>query len=384
MPHLDEGLLNALLDHELDETERLAAEGHLAACGDCRRLLDEVKALATEADRLVATVELPPARAAAAGGPPLDPASPSVGTEAQLTTEKALGARRPRTAPRWRSIAWAASVVLAAGLGWYVSDLRIAPHDQTLGDARREVGYNQAPARPESAPVPSMKTAEAPAPAPAQAAPAPALAGGRTPVAQATSNQPTKPARADAEARDLLATGVSEGVSSAAKVSPPAAPPSAAPALGLERSGQVLMPRNATTVAKEAKDADESGFREVPMEEAVRTLAGSIRLVDGLQPDHILRGTGNGVSGADPALPLVRVVYQDPPGRELWLDQQRPLVDEGARLRASAGLLVGDTVVTRGPDGLSSLRWIDEHGFRLALTGFLPADSLHSLMLRVH
>jgi hypothetical protein len=76
----------------------------------------------------------------------------------------------------------------------------------------------------------------------------------------------------------------------------------------------------------------------------------------------------------------------DPPGRELWLDQQRP--EERANERVAAGraattLLAGDTLVTSASDGARSLAWINQNGFRLALTGFLPADSLRALARRV-
>ena len=60
MPHLDEGLLNALLDNELDEAETRAAQAHLASCPECHRQYEEARALAIEAERLVALVEVPP------------------------------------------------------------------------------------------------------------------------------------------------------------------------------------------------------------------------------------------------------------------------------------------------------------------------------------
>jgi anti-sigma factor RsiW len=59
MSHLDEGQLTALLDHELTAAERSAVEAHLMACEECRRLFEEVKAFATEADGLVTAIELP-------------------------------------------------------------------------------------------------------------------------------------------------------------------------------------------------------------------------------------------------------------------------------------------------------------------------------------
>jgi hypothetical protein len=122
------------------------------------------------------------------------------------------------------------------------------------------------------------------------------------------------------------------------------------------------------------------------MEAAVRILGGSIRLVDGMTPTGVLVGPGTLVSGADPGLEIVRVVYDDPPGRELWLDQQRPRenrneLDAGGR--GATTLLLGDTLVVTGTGAQRGLRWIHQSGFRLGLTGFLPADSLRALARKV-
>ncbi len=134
------------------------------------------------------------------------------------------------------------------------------------------------------------------------------------------------------------------------------------------------------------RDQAIGGFQPTAMEAAVRMLGGSIRLVDGLTPIKVMVGPGSVVSGADPRQAVIRVVYMDPPGRELWLDQQRP--EEGAMEPAAAGLaattlLAGDTLVTPVAGGARSLTWIHQSGFRLALTGFLPADSLRELARRV-
>jgi hypothetical protein len=126
-----------------------------------------------------------------------------------------------------------------------------------------------------------------------------------------------------------------------------------------------------------------TGFRQVQMEEAVRTLGGSIRLMDGLEVERILLGPGSLNGAADPSVALVRVVYEDPPGRELWLDQQRPPFAE-QKVGAAYAPLPGDTIMSREGSGPMRVRWIDEHGFRLALTGFLATDSLHAMIRRVH
>jgi hypothetical protein len=96
-----------------------------------------------------------------------------------------------------------------------------------------------------------------------------------------------------------------------------------------------------------------------------------------MTPRRIMAGAGNA---------LVRVVYEDPPGRELWLDQQRPMtVGDHDQVPAPGvtTLLPGDTIALVLNQGARSLRWLDQAGFRLGLTGFLPTDSLRLLARRI-
>src|SRR5213593_1334014 len=98
MSHVDVGTLHAYLDGELTPVERARLEAHVAECVACRTRLDEERALIERASSLLGLAQ-PPERAV----PPLH----------QL--------RRPRLAWRLRvPVAWAASVVLALGLGYYV------------------------------------------------------------------------------------------------------------------------------------------------------------------------------------------------------------------------------------------------------------------------
>src|SRR5207249_2573904 len=100
MSHVDEGTLHAYLDGELPSAERAALEAHLADCATCRANLTEERAL-----RERATAVLGSARPAERPAPPLE----------QLR-------REPQGSP-WRvrrSFAWAASIALALGLGYYM------------------------------------------------------------------------------------------------------------------------------------------------------------------------------------------------------------------------------------------------------------------------
>jgi anti-sigma factor RsiW len=100
MSHVDDGALHAYLDGELLPVERARLETHVAECPACRTRLEEERALVQRASGLLGLAQ-PPERAV----PPLH----------QL--------RRARLAWRLRvPIAWAASVVLALGLGYYAGD----------------------------------------------------------------------------------------------------------------------------------------------------------------------------------------------------------------------------------------------------------------------
>jgi hypothetical protein len=86
----------------------------------------------------------------------------------------------------------------------------------------------------------------------------------------------------------------------------------------------------------------------------------------------------------------VRLVYTEPSGRRLQLDQQRlPQARDTSRLaRARAvppalGLGYGDTLVTAGPAGEARVRWLDRSGLWLSLIGNMPADSLRALLARI-
>lgn len=368
MSHLDDGLLNALLDNELDEAERRAAESHLADCPECRRQFEEARGFAGEADRLVALVEVPPGRKP--GSVP--------GT--------APGGSTGWPWPRWRALAWAATVVLAAGFGWFASGVQ-----RSAGDGVRDERYVKESRREESKPAD-------PAPQPA-AVPAPRE--GATPLAE---REPRR--RQERLDRPVAQTGVAPALAAAdalkdrdsastvtgqialrgnreevAKQSVDGAPGAPTASFGNAAAAEAPAPGRAAAALK----ATAAEFRTVGMEEAVRTLEGSIRLVDGLEPKRILNGPGSTMPGADTSRPVIRVVYEDPPGRELWLDQQRPATEDDRAFRAKArNLLPGDTVMTSIRGGMHGVRWIDQHGFRLALTGFLQGDSLRAIIARVH
>ncbi len=135
MSHVDEGALHAYLDGELPPGERTALEAHLAQCEACRGRLSDERALVERSSALLGAV-----RPVERPIPPFE----------QIR-------RQPKRSP-WRvriSFAWAASIVLALGLGYYLAPVarqapeqtelpRIATQDQPANAAPAPAARNEA------------------------------------------------------------------------------------------------------------------------------------------------------------------------------------------------------------------------------------------------
>ncbi|HEU5260996.1 MAG TPA: zf-HC2 domain-containing protein [Gemmatimonadales bacterium] len=101
MSHVDDGTLHAYLDGELAPAEAQGVAAHVAQCPACRTRLDEERALIARADQLLG-LAAPPDR--------------------QVPPFRA-GDSKPPARLWWRvrlPIAWAATVVLALGVGMYL------------------------------------------------------------------------------------------------------------------------------------------------------------------------------------------------------------------------------------------------------------------------
>ena len=103
-------------------------------------------------------------------------------------------------------------------------------------------------------------------------------------------------------------------------------------------------------------------------------LGGQIRLIDGLTPDRVESGPGTAVAGADPALPLVRIVYA---AGGVILEEQRPLGHAGERQESSSKAALGAAA-----PGVATA-WQERGGIRFVVTGSVSADSLRALGARV-
>jgi hypothetical protein len=105
-------------------------------------------------------------------------------------------------------------------------------------------------------------------------------------------------------------------------------------------------------------------YLRVGLDEAAKQLGGPVHVIEGMTPQFIGLTRGQLVAGADPARPVVRVVYLDSRGRMILLDQQR------TRAGQAPGAAAG------------SLRWVTGD-VMLYLRGEPSQDVLRSLQGRV-
>lgn len=294
MSHPDEGTMQMLLDGELDAEERARVESHLRSCAPCATRLAEARGFMEEADRLVEVLAVPE-----------QPASPR-----RASTRRTL----------IRTLAWAASIVLAVGVGyWGRGPGPVTPTSVMLQEPDGPLTTNTGPTTVQPAPTP-------------RAAATPATA--RPPV----------------EAKAVGAVG----------------------AVGGARANELAREPPAAPAEKVARTAEEpvSAWRVISMEEGVRMLGGQIRLIDGLSVDRVETGPGTAVPGADPAVAVVRVVYAS---GTVTLDEQRPATPAAARREAAADAVAG--AVTQ--PGVTA--WQERGNVRFVVTGSVTPDSLRAL-----
>ena len=381
MSHVDDGTLHAYLDGELTPVERARLEAHVAECAACRTGLDEEQALIERASGLLGLAQ-PPERSA----PPLHPL------------------RRPRLTWRLRvPLTWAATVVLALGIGYYAGGtfagraapqtfatesrvLNVAAPDSAATPARQEndaLGYSagerrqfvatprpQAAAsrqsRRDSAPALGLVATQTPPPAGArqaqkQAAPEPQVYIDGAPVRAQPDTVPAQSGVIAIRPRDSVRTPPAPAPVAAAQ---PAAPP--------------------TRALEEAVVTRGSAASNVA---AVRG-----RLVATQWP-IIRRGPARDILGAEPVgVPglAVRNIRRSPTGEVVVVEQSIDsatviqLFQQRVETDQLAHEFVGDSTVriralAAGTERLA--RFIG--GVRVEIAGPLSADSLNRLLEQV-
>ena len=308
MPHVEQGELHALLDgaYGSDSVEGTRLRAHLASCANCQTLLEEERLVRERANQL------------------LELAAP-VAFEAPPFAQ--VQARAYQRSHRWgrNELGWAATIVLALGIGWFGHDLAARNGVEVVPSA-----IDQVPA-------------ESTEPAPPPAAP---------PPPEQAANQQRGAAQQQTEARREVpaATGSSRQLPAVeeAKVSGGAANLAGPPALAPAAVAQRALPE----------------WIETTLENAERTLGRKVLLLPGYELVRLEIGVGN---------EAVRVFQRIPNDGMIELMQEPIIAAERMRAEAArrersdfaaaadatapVSLNVGNLKITaRGPLAADSLR----------------------------
>lgn len=317
--HLDDGTIHELLDGEIPSQSLPPIRSHLAHCPECRMRLDAAREMVAETDDLIEALDEPVA-----------PTMPMV-----------IRPQRVTTRPWVRRLAWAASVAIAVGAGYYGRGDSVLPRGDTAVVAAPGVAIEAGATRP--------------TPVSAQQAPATTerVAAAR-PVVTAPSTTPTSrdnsqlAAGARRETFRAIEPSARLEAESAPKASvPPVAlatgvattAPSAGAAIGgvaasrerAARSDLVARDQVATKQLVEAARADTISFLD-----AVRLMGGTLRLIEGMVPSR-LESIGS----------TVRVIYPVTQG-ELVLSQSVEAGVTTVRLTAPVGFPADSLARLRG------------------------------------
>jgi putative zinc finger protein len=387
MSHLDEGTLHALLDGELEMTEVKEIQAHLGSCSACGTRLRQVKEFYAEADRLVGSLELPGAGAAAGAA-----GSRSRSATLEPRTEVArVPAPLPPTPegpppiflpdnPDWsersrRLIApmkWAALLVVCVGAGFLASEVRrghapsSVPIDATdssspvlsaeeavpqpdsgavagsadqFAKAARESGGTTAATlrRPadskmakdtdgmlDSATAANDETVELAERTEPQAA----RKAANKPAEPAPSNVRNEAAKAledlDRERRAQRAAAATAALDSARRRDQAVSRQAQSKgALVVTATNPAPAPAPAAAPPQRTLEQRADTYMRIGLDEAARQLGRPVHVIEGLSPLFMGLAQGRTSPGADTTRPVVRVVYQDAQGRLILLDQQR-------------------------------------------------------------
>ena len=402
MSHIEDGRLHAYLDGECAEREIEQIEAHLAICDECQERLEAATAASRTASDLLAEVE---------------PGPVSAPSWREL---EARAAARARSAPRrtWvkPSLAWAAMIAIAFGIGWfsntYWSAARYAPSSSlptetpiAAADALEEEQLPQAPEQTRTGAQVGEQSAEPDlaneqvsydlrakaVSEPPATRPQPGRAAGvEGEVEKSAPEEALAAARRRSEEAENRTQAVTEDVAARppAEPSPAVAGVDATRELAERRERQDLLadkpqpqaeiiPSFAAQKSVLRAESDEAtpGFFGVQPEDAAVWLDGNLRTLPDLQLKRVEVGPGTAVPGALPGLPAVRLVYEDAAGHPLVLIQQR-VVDWAADAERQPVLSVD-------PSGEVAYRWIDARGYHLILIGQVSSDSLRALAERL-
>lgn len=285
MQHLDDGVIQELVDGEIPSRDLPPLQAHLAGCEACKSRLEAARMAATEADDLLLM---------------LDEVEPEAAATAPMVVPI-------RTAHWSRNLAWAASLLLAAGLGFASRDVilpveRGMPTDRgiTVEPGKRDTELT-APANLDeersASRIPRSESTEPDAPTgSASRAPRPESTDPDAPPGSASRvARPDQAAPAAAPPTAALGTaagaaqeGVRQSVGNLAETEAARdlgvrRREGAAPTAAFDRAAPAISSQRALSDAAKSMVA----ARPVDLPTAMRTLGGSIKLIDGMVPTRL-------------------------------------------------------------------------------------------------
>lgn len=302
--HIPDDELHAYLDQALPRSRCVTLESHLAACPGCRARRDATAALRDRTTLLLAQ---------------LTPERKRIPPSFEELQRRAVARPAPRFG--WRDAAWAASILLAVGVG---HGMRTSgPRAPSKGATERVADV-----------VPEVQLANASAEAPAASPRAP---GGRAAIAMRAPGPPRE------NLADQMALEVTLPSPRSSEISTDTLPPETVPTAGL--------------------------WRTVPWNEAGTQMGGQPPRVDGVPVVEVQVKPSRDRERETP----VTVVAQQLASGQLITTIEGPVEDVWALLsrRGDGGETAGAETVRQG----SRL---------LAVTGQLPADSLRAMVRRVN
>ncbi|MEB3323493.1 MAG: hypothetical protein VKI81_11775 [Synechococcaceae cyanobacterium] len=335
---MDDALIAEWVDGAVDEDSPRyqAIAAHVAECDDCRTRVEEERALADHVRQLLGAAA-PPERV-----PPFD--------------EVLHRANRRRTGlpPVWRRLAWAATVVVAGGVGWYARGALLE------GDGRGPRPAASVPvargAAPAEATVPMAAAGEAPAQETAPAGDAGAPAPTRADAAM-EAERATEVTAADAVSNERRQAATAE----AAREGAPAPTPRPEPAARLMQAAPLAAP-----VVAEKSEIET--WTTVTGEVAATTLGRAPLTVPGLRVVRFAR-SADGIA--------IRITQDLGDGRLLQL------IESAAALPASPGRVapVDEPEVGRG--SALAVETVSRDGIGITGMAPVPADSLRILLAKL-
>jgi len=338
MFHLSEDTLEKLVSGSATSSEVQRIRRHVGDCRACARRLEEWRDNFAEVDETFPELTL------------MDEPSTTVTPGGLVIVPSSVPQRRFEL--DFANILWVVALLMALLVGYGASRLR-SSNDGLSALGPGDGAMVRSSALPDSA--------------------ASAAAARATPQQSPATDPPARrPADPPDPAPSRPATGI---VEQPARAASPALTPASEPPASREPSPA----ENGSDVV-----AVSPNFQSVRVSEAARRLGGRIRLLSGLEPDHIEVGPSAAVPGAQSGLDVVRVVYRTPDGGRILLDQQLiPRDSSGFRPIDDPTLETGETAYGTAPNGVSVATWLDEEGYRISLVIQAPVDSLRKLVQRV-